>query len=132
MLQDEVLVGKVLGSVDTCTPRAVTVEEIAGLEHEVFDLKDSLPMIKSAFSLFPGIAPSWEMAMYRRKRKGGFYGGKNVSEVTYNAMETTSLIAQRTTLRVAGLTGAVLAEVLGGAGDDVGEELEFDTAERFT
>lgn len=38
MLQGEVLVGKGLGAVDTGAARAVAVEEVAALAHEVGDL----------------------------------------------------------------------------------------------
>lgn len=38
MLEGEVLVGKGFGAVDAGGARAVTVEEVAGLEHEVFYL----------------------------------------------------------------------------------------------
>ena len=46
-------------------------------------------------------------------------------------MKPTSFISQRTPLSVARLARTVLAEILGCAGDDVGEEFEFDAAEGF-
>ena len=46
-------------------------------------------------------------------------------------MKPTSFISQRTPLSVPGLARAVLAEILGCTGDDVGEEFEFDAAEGF-
>ena len=46
-------------------------------------------------------------------------------------MESTALVALRSSLRVLGLAGAELAEVLGGFGDGGGEEFDFYAAEGF-
>ena len=44
-------------------------------------------------------------------------------------MESAPLVTLWPALRVSMLAGAELAEVLGGLGDDVGEELHFDAAQ---
>lgn len=38
MFEIEVLIGKGLGAVNGGTPTAITVEKIASLDHEIFDL----------------------------------------------------------------------------------------------
>lgn len=38
MLQLEILIGKRLGAIDTSTPRAIPVQEIPSLDHEILDL----------------------------------------------------------------------------------------------
>lgn len=52
--------------------------------------------------------------------------------VAYDAVELAPFVALRKAPRILGLASAVLAEILCGAGDDVGEELNLDAAERFT
>jgi len=47
-------------------------------------------------------------------------------------MELAAFVALRPALRVLGLAGAELAEVLGGPGDFVGEELHLYTAQRLS
>lgn len=48
------------------------------------------------------------------------------------AMKFGALVSLRPTGGVLGLAGAELAEVLGRLGDDILEELNGDSAERFT
>lgn len=47
---------------------------------------------------------------------------------TYDAVESTSLVTHWFTLSVFYFASAELAEILGGAGDDVCEEEDFDAA----
>lgn len=47
-------------------------------------------------------------------------------------MEFAAFVALRPALRVLGFAGAILAEVFGGFGDGVCEELHFDAAEGFS
>jgi len=47
-------------------------------------------------------------------------------------VEFTAFVALGPALGVFGLAGAVLAEVLGGLGDGVGEEFHFDAAQGFS
>lgn len=58
----------------------------------------------------------------KKKKNGG--GG----EITYDAVESTSLVAHWFTLSVFCFASTELAEILGGAGDDVCEEEDFDAA----
>jgi hypothetical protein len=51
---------------------------------------------------------------------------------TYDAVELAALVALRAPEVVLRLTGAELAEVLGGLGDDISEELELDPSEGFS
>jgi hypothetical protein len=39
MLQREILICEFLGSVDGCAARTIAVDEIASLDHEIFDLQ---------------------------------------------------------------------------------------------
>lgn len=46
-------------------------------------------------------------------------------------MEFAPFVPLRTALSVLRLAGTVLAEILGGFGDDVGEQLHLHSTERF-
>ena len=60
----------------------------------------------------------------RERNRGKIREGKK----TYHAVELAPFVTQWLSARTARLAGAELAEVLGGAGDDVGAEQEFDAA----
>jgi hypothetical protein len=52
-----------------------------------------------------------------------------LSYPTYDAVELAAFVALRAPEVVLGLTGAELAEILGGLGDDISKELELDPSE---
>lgn len=105
MFERKGLVREGFGAVDAGAAGAVAVEEVAALDHEVFDLRVA--------------RCSASVCML-----GGFD--------THHSVELAAFVALRSALRVLGLTRAVLAEVLGRFGGRVGEELHFDAAERFS
>lgn len=55
-------------------------------------------------------------------------GGSGLAE-THDSVKFATFVALRSTQVVLRLSGAELAEVLGGLGDYIGEELELDSAE---
>jgi hypothetical protein len=112
VLEDEVLVGEALGAVDAGGARAVAVEEVAALAHEVADLGASSVRVREV---------AWVMVTVAAEK------GE-----THDTVELAPLVALRPAQVVLGLAGAELAEVLGGLGDYVGEELELDAAQGFS
>ena len=102
MFDGEGLVGKGSVVVDTCAAGAVRVEEVATLNHEVFNLR---PVSKSART------PS---NISRVERSIGW-------PFTYNPMELTTLVALGYSLSISCLASAILAEILGRLGNSVCE-----------
>lgn len=102
MLQLEVLVGESFCAVNAGTARAVAIEEVSTLDHELSDLR----LIR-----FHG--------HHRSAEKG------NGLSSTYDPVELAAFIALRPSLRILVLTRAVLAKVLSGFGCDVGEEFHL-------
>lgn len=85
MRNRKVLVREGFRAVDACAAGAIAVQEVAALQHEVFD----------------------------------------------DAVELGAFVALGAAQVVLRLAGAELAEVLGGLGDGVGEEFDFEAAEGF-
>ena len=106
MLQGEILVWKCLGPIDRGTACAIAVEEVAPLDHEIFDLREV------------------------REMKGHTNNRSKIRK-TYHSMELAAFVSLRPSLSVFGLTRAELAEILCGAWCDVCEQLHLDSAQRL-
>ena len=108
VLELEALVREGLGAVDGGAAGAVAVEEVAALDHEVFDLD--------------AVASSESCAAHV------YFAGVLQEEGTNHSVEFAALVALGEAAGIFALAGAVLAEVFSGAGDGVGEEFHFDAA----
>lgn len=140
MLQQEILVRETLGSVDASRPRAIAVEEVTALAHEVGDLfllffvsflsEHSSPANFVSCLFLTSL--TYENKSKERGKKRRERGAKEEKKKTYNPMELAPLIPLRPTEVVLALARAELTKVLGRLGDYVREQLEGDAAEGLT
>jgi len=111
--EGEVLVGEGAGAVDAGAAGAVAVQEVAALDHEVFDLIASTPSVRQHSVVL------------------ACFGGKGGERRTDDAVEFAPFVALRSPLRVLRLARAELPEVFRRFGRRVAEELHLDAAEGF-
>jgi hypothetical protein len=111
MWQRKILICKLGGAVNGAAASAVAIDEIATLNHEIFDLREV----------------SWKsqalnIEMGKRCRGRG----------PYHTVELATFVALRLSLGILALTRAELSEVLCRLGSRIGKELHFDPPKSLT
>lgn len=109
MLDGKIFIGEFGRPVDGARPRAVSLDKVASLDHEILDLGRS-----AAVLVFDMDSRRWVTS--------------GPCMPTYHAMELAVLVALRPPLCVLALARAELPEILCCAWRDVGEELHLDAA----
>ena len=120
MLELKVLVCKGFGAVDGGAAGAVAVKEITALNHKVGDLRHRY----SASYEEQGLARS---SISKARKYESWW-----EEVSYHTMKLAPLVPLRSPQTILRLARAELAEILGGAGDDMAEQFDLDAAKGLT
>lgn len=115
MLQVEVLVLKCLEAPNGGGAGAITIEKVAALAHEIGDL--ICPVSKEGYIDGDIGIPSFPPSAIEEGQPRQGRGWRD----THNTVELGALVALGATDAILGLSGAELAEVLGGFGNHVFE-----------
>lgn len=130
MAKRKILIGEFRCAVDCSTSSSISVNEVASLDHEIFDLEIAI----STHSIthpptlhlrgVPSTVPQmWDIVQGVVDPSKG--GG------TYHTVKLATLVTLRQTLRGFGLAGTELAEIFCGFGGYVFEEFYFNSSEWF-
>ena len=119
VLENKVLIIERFQSIDTSRPRAITIEEVTSLAHEILNL----------FPTNISITTPQPQNLAARPLHNRFTDKGNGAKGTYDSMEFTPFIPLWSPQMILCLACAKLAEVLGRFGHYISEEFELDAAQ---